>query len=161
MPRTKTPKPPVTPVVVRSWRVEVPGYTPTSLNRLMGHWRMAHDLKMRDARLIEQACSLAGVPRVGLTKGERKARRAANIKGRLPQDPEPRKRHVRLEITLGKGQRTPDEDNLFKALLDGLKSAGMLFEDSRNWCSHDSAIAFHRGKTKDDRMTVVHLEEFN
>jgi hypothetical protein len=156
--RTRQPIPaPVTPA--RSWRVEVPGWVPISLNRIVGHWAKAGRLKAAEARTIATACALAKVPPVGLTKAERKGRRQLGITGRLDGDPVPTKRHVRLEIRLGKGERSPDEDNLFKALMDGLKSAGMLFEDTRRWCSHDASITWHRGATKDDRMTVIHLTE--
>ena len=46
-----------------------------------------------------------------------------------------------------------------KGLLDGLKHAGMLFDDNRFWCSHDAEIVFSRGENKWDRGTVIVIRE--
>jgi len=143
----------------QEWRVEVPGWVPTSLNELVGNHAKAGRLKKRDARTIAAACVLAGVPRVGLDAHERAHRKALAIVGPQPGDPTPRRRHVRLEVRLAKGERALDEDNYFKSLMDGLKRAGMLFEDSRQWATHDSTIAFTRGRDTWDRGCVIVLRD--
>lgn len=149
----------VVPERQSEWRVEIPGFLPTSLNRLIGNRYRAARLKKTDAKAIAKACLLARVPPVALSTGEKKARKALEIVGRMGGDPEPAKRHVSLEIKLGKGERASDPDNLWKGLLDGLKHAGMLFDDSRFWCSHDAEIKFSRGENKWDRGTVIILRE--
>lgn len=141
------------------WRVEVPGWLPASLNQLVGNRYKAMRLKQKDSRAILDACRIHGVPPVGLTKEEKKERRALGIVGRVPGDPVPRKRHVRLEVKLAKGARAFDEDNFWKSLLDGCKHAGMIFDDNRQWCSHDSEITFTRGVDRWDRGTVIILSE--
>lgn len=143
----------------KEWRVVVDGWLPTSLNKLIGNRYASARLKKTDARAIAKACLLQRVPPVALSTGEKKARKALGIVTRMGGDPEPRKRHVSLEIKLGKGERASDPDNLWKALLDGLKHAGMLFDDSRFWCSHDADITFSRGENKWDRGTVIVLRE--
>lgn len=140
-------------------RIELPGWAPTSLNKLVGNRWKAARLKKTDAKAIAKACTLCRVPPVALSAAEKKARKKLGIEGRLPGDPTPIKRHVRLEIKLGKGERAADEDNYWKGLMDGLKHAGMLFEDSRVWASHDANITFSRGENKWDRGTVIVLED--
>jgi hypothetical protein len=139
------------------WRVQIPGWVPVSLNQLIGNHAKAARLKQRDARVIAQACAIHRVPPVGLDASEKAHRKALDIVGRQPGDPTPIRRHVRLEIKLGKGERACDEDNYFKSLMDGLKRSGMLFEDNRQWATHDSRILFSRGGDSWDRGAVIVL----
>lgn len=141
------------------WRIEVPGWQPISLNRLLGNHLVAAKRKTKDARTIAAACAIHGVPAVGLDAAEKAHRKALDIVGRQPGDPTPTRRHVRLEIKLAKGERACDEDNYFKGLLDGLKRAGMIFDDNRQWVTHDSRILFTRGRDTWDRGTVIILRD--
>jgi hypothetical protein len=148
-----------TDAAVKEWRIEVPGWTPTPLNQLLKNRWSSSRLKKKDARTILESCVIFGVPPVGLTHGEKKDRKTLGIVGRVPGDPEPRKRHVMLEIKLAKGERACDSDAYWKSLLDGLQWAGMLFNDNRQWCSHDANIRYSRGVDKFDRGSVIVLRE--
>jgi hypothetical protein len=150
---------PTTRARPRAWSIAIPGFQPTSLNRLLGHPMARHRLKSRDAATIDRACLLAGVPRARISRREREDRKTLNVPAWVEGDPVPRRRHVRLEITLAKGQRAPDSDNVWKALLDVLVSAGMLFDDSRQWCSHDAEPVYVRGVDEHDKGTTIYLED--
>jgi hypothetical protein len=147
------------PTEVKEWRIPIEGWTPTPLNKLLQNRWAGARLKKKDARTILESCVICGVPPVGLTHGEKKDRRALGAKDRVPGDPEPRRRHVMLEIRLGKGERACDADAYWKSLLDGLQWAGMLFNDNRQWCSHDAEIKFTRGVDRWDRGSVIVLRE--
>jgi hypothetical protein len=125
----------------------------------MGNHLVAAKRKGKDARTIAGACAIHGVPAVGLDASEKAHRKALDIVGRLPGDPVAVRRHVRLEVRLAKKERALDEDNYFKSLMDGLKRCGMLFEDSRQWATHDSRILFSRGRDTWDRGTVIILRD--
>lgn len=143
----------------RTWRVEVPGWVPRSLNQLLGNRHRAARLKAKDARTIAHACAIHGVPPVGLAADEKKDRKALNVSLHLPGDPTPVPRLIGLEVRLAKAERAHDEDNYFKSLMDGLKGCGMLFEDNRQWARHDSTILFTRGTDQFDRGAVIVISD--
>jgi hypothetical protein len=115
-----------------TWRVEIPGWHPTPLNRLLEcHWAKRGRLKKADYQVLALWCRLARVP---------------EAKG---------KRVVRLHVVLGKGQRACDPDSFSKVLLDGLVAARMLVNDNRQWVECPPPT-FSRAKEK---ATVITLEE--
>lgn len=143
-----------------TYRVTIPGFVPTSLNKLSAgtHWGTRTRIKARDARTIDRACALARVPRVGVSAAERKTRKALKLPAKLPTDPAPVRRRVSLEITWAKGQRSYDEDNCLKALLDSLKKGGYLFDDSKRWCEPVLPLTYYRS-ANEYCETVVILED--
>jgi hypothetical protein len=65
------------------------------------------------------------------------------------------KRRVTIIITLAKGQRAADVDAYHKGILDALRCAGLLRDDSRQWCEL-APVQFERGER---RMTRIVLED--
>lgn len=93
------------------WTVEIPGWCPPSLNRLlemhpMARWRT----KKHAEEVIAEACKRADIPRAS------------------------ERRRVSVAMTLPAGRRQQDEDNPLKVLRDGLKRCGALVDDKRKWC---------------------------
>ncbi len=90
--------------------LEIPGYLPLSLNRLM----RSRKLRMSEPKRAADHFTLAAlVFRVPKATG---------------------KRRVSLVFTVQKGKPKPDPDNLVKVVLDGLVKAGVLVDDSDEWC---------------------------
>jgi Holliday junction resolvase RusA-like endonuclease len=115
---------------VKKHYLRLDGFTPTSLNKLVGHWA-------RRARL---------------KRGDRERVLAAAIDQQIPWAAG--KRRVSLIVTLGKGQKKMDPDNCWKSLLDSLCAASLIVDDSDRWCEL-GGIEWKRG----ERQTVVILEE--
>ena len=65
------------------------------------------------------------------------------------------KRRVTVVITLGPGQRAADVDAYHKGLLDALRCAGLIRDDSRQWCEL-APVQFERGPA---RKTLIILED--
>jgi Holliday junction resolvase RusA-like endonuclease len=87
------------------YTLDIPRWHPAPLNKLLGHWRTAHQFKKNDRSVITAyAC------------------RTPKAQG---------KRRVSLHIILDKGQRASDPDSYFKSLCDALVHAGMLVDDNR------------------------------
>lgn len=108
----------------------IDGWHPTSLNRMLGyHWTRRRKLKAFDRDVI--ALEALRLPRAT------------------------GKRRVSIHLTLAPRQRGYDPDNLLKGLLDGLKHAGMLVDDSRTWCEL-GPVTFGRGVRK---ATTITLED--
>ena len=100
----------------------IPGWRPTSLNRLM--YAKVYDrikLKKRDTEIIGVFAHTCGVPLATC------------------------KRRVSLTITLGPRQRKADGDNLWKGLLDGLVSCNRLVDDNATWCEMGLVVWLPRG----------------
>lgn len=106
-------------------------FTPTSLNRLKGHWGAGHRLKKSDRQLVAHYAREQGLPEA---TGRRK---------------------VGVYVTLGPKQRAPDADNLFKSLLDALKQARLIVDDGPLHLEL-GPVEYSRGPR---RRTVVALED--
>lgn len=107
-------------VTATRWQVHIPGYRPTTVNELLR--------------------SVRG--RIALKKAER-AVVGISVKERLIP-PATGKRRVSLEIAIPKGQRRWDADGLWKSLLDALKHAKMIVNDSPDWVEQGS-VTYLRG----------------
>lgn len=119
------------------WTVVIPNWHPTSVNVLLGAAYagrgarfMAARRKREDAAMLAAYCRLADVPRA---TGPRR---------------------VSLTLGLGPRQRSPDPDNLWKSLLDGLVKCGMLVDDSSKWCEPQWC-----GTTRGLKATTVVIED--
>lgn len=92
------------------WIVEIPGWVPPSINRYHhGHWAERSRVKKRAGRTVSEACFLAGVPRATT------------------------RRRLSIRLTLPRGRKAPDEDNIGKALRDGLTACGAIVDDAPEW----------------------------
>lgn len=112
------------------WRIVIPGWHPTLLNRLtgasVGH---ATGMKRKDADVL-----------------------FAHLIGVVPEATG--KRRVRLTLVYPKGKQWPDKDNVWKSLLDGLVKIGALVDDSGEWL--DSAEPMFETGAK---ATILELED--
>lgn len=110
----------------------IPDWRPPSLNRSMrqSRWKRPKSTKAA-ADLIAVEAYRQGVPKAT---------------GR---------RRVSQHITLSGQQKEYDDDNAWKLLLDSLKLAGQLKDDSRAWCER-GAVSYSRG---DRTATVITLED--
>ena len=114
------------------WRVTVPRWHPTPLNKLLKmHHMAAHRAKKGDMQMV--AVYGRHVPKaVG-------------------------KRRVRLILRLKKGQRGVDPDAPLKVALDALVAAGLLTDDNRQGVEL-APVHYERG-TETDWGTVIVLED--
>lgn len=88
--------------------MEIPGWQPTPLNKLIGgHWGTAARRKKHDREIIGRACMIYDVPQAH------------------------GKRRVGIHVVLPPKQRAVDPDSLFKSLLDALVASGALVDDNR------------------------------
>lgn len=93
------------------WRIEIPGWCPPSLNRLLeSHYMRRWRMKQQAHEVIANACLAADVPRADEC------------------------RRVSILMTLPPGRRQQDEDNPAKVIRDGLVACGALVDDRRRWC---------------------------
>lgn len=115
----------------RMWTIAVPGWMPTPLNQLMGHFGKRHARKSKDKQTLGVPLLLYGIPE------------AAG------------KRRVSLLVVLPKGNRAVDPDALWKSLLDALQHHGVLATDSRHGVEL-GPVQFARGE---ELCTYVTIEE--
>lgn len=117
------------PVATTTHELTIDRWRPPSLNEtLRKHWS-------KRARPIRQAADLLAAE--AIFQGVPKA------KG---------KRRVSLAIVLSGNQRPYDRDNAWKLLLDSCVKAGLLVDDSPEWCETGD-VAYERGKTT--RTTIT------
>ncbi len=115
-----------------TWRVEIPGWLPPSVNTLLTrHWAAAGKLKKRAYRVVSVACLVAQVPKA---KG---------------------KRRVSIVATMGPRGRLRDADGLWKVILDALKACGAIVDDGPRWVELGQ-IWVERAK---ERSTCITLED--
>jgi Holliday junction resolvase RusA-like endonuclease len=89
--------------------ITIPTYKPPSLNEFLGkHWSVGYKLK-NDCKWLVMYYS-------------KDLEKATD------------KRRVDMHIVLGKGARKLDADNAWKIILDSLRHAGMLVDDSPEYC---------------------------
>ena len=119
------------------WTVFITDWHPTSVNVLLGAAyagrgaRFAAAARKReDAKLLAIYCRVFEVPRA---TGPRR---------------------VSLTLGLGPRMRSPDPDNLWKSLLDGLVKCGVLVNDSPRWCEPRWC-----GTTRGLKATTVVIED--
>lgn len=116
------------------YRVAIPGWRPALLNEYVGrHWSVGARLKKRDRKFVGDACWYGGVL-------------AATCR-----------RRVTLTIVLGPRQRQCDPDAPWKSLLDALKTAGALVDDSPDWCEV-APLVIERGARLE---TVIELTDID
>lgn len=97
--------------LMNTYRIEIPGWVPTPLNRLIGgHWKGRWDRKKRDRTMVVVHA----------------------WKSRIP--PATGRRRVGLHVTLPPGQRRWDPDCFWKSCLDALVAARLLVDDGPKWC---------------------------
>lgn len=100
------------------WKIVVPNWIPPSLNTARGrHWRKSANNTQTCSEMLRVYGAKAGVPKV-------------HPKGTGSYHP-----RRRLTVDVAKYGRLPDPDNLMKHLLDGLKLAGYIVDDSAKWCA--------------------------
>jgi Holliday junction resolvase RusA-like endonuclease len=113
-----------------SWTLEIPGWRPVLASELKCHPLRAARLKKRDVRAVMDASVILGIP------------------------PAFTRRRVTLAIT-NHFTTYPDDDAPWKSTLDALKVAGMLVDDSREWCEVVYPPVYMRG----EKGTVITLED--
>lgn len=102
-----------------TWKVEIERWHPKSLNELLKcHWAKRNRLKRVDIGMVLSYCRLYTVPQATT------------------------RRKVRMTYVVRKAsrQKLPDEDNLWKAVLDGLKEAKAIVDDSPQWIRKDPVV---------------------
>ncbi len=112
----------------------IPRWHPAPKNQLLKvHWRIAHRRKKSDREIVA---------------GEALAQGIAKAKGR---------RRVHLCIVLGPRQRGCDVDAYHASLLDAMKHAGLIVDDSPRWCEI-TPVTFARGVPHSTIVTFEDLE---
>lgn len=118
-------------LMATTYTIELPGYTPTPTNKLLRvHWGSRSRIKKRDYDIVATSILPYGIP-------------AATGK-----------RHVRMMVVLGKGQRAYDPDAYQKVLHDALVKCGLLKNDSKDWVSYDQPV-FARGESPATYITLT------
>lgn len=113
-----------------SWCLELKGWTPPSVNRLLGaHWSKRSKMKREVAGLLKWA-ALFVIP---------------DAKG---------KRLVSIEVNVPNMSHAPDADNVLKAMLDGCKTAGLIVDDKPKWLAL-GPVTVQKGA----RLTRIWIEE--
>jgi hypothetical protein len=104
-----------------TYRIEIPGWVPTPLNQLLGHWRGRWGRKKADKAMVLVHAWKCRIP------------------------PADGRRRVSLLITLPPGQRRWDPDCFWKSCLDALVAARLLKDDSSKWCELGTIIQMRTG----------------
>lgn len=116
-----------------TWTLNIPGWRPQPLNKIMGHWGKAHKLKSQDRTTI--AC--------------------ANMGYSIP--PAIGKRRVDLLIVYPKGMRSTDPDSHWKSVCDALVYCHCLRDDTKNYVELGS-VEYAKGESL---RTVITLTDLN
>lgn len=120
-------------MVITEWTLNIPNWTPTPLNKLLGsHWGAAGRKKAADSQVV----AIYGM-KAGIT-------------------PARGKRRVDTIIIHPKGKRFCDKDAYHKSLLDALVSVGHLKNDSHEWVEF-SPPEFARGETLRTIITITDM----
>ncbi len=111
----------------------IPQYLPPSLGRMLSaHWTTKYKLKEECAELISYYASKQEIPKS-----------------------EGGKRRVSIALTLSGRSKAMDPDNCYKAILDALKRARLIYDDGPNHCEL-GLVTQEKGK---ERTTVITLED--
>lgn len=113
-----------------TWTMNIPGWRPAPLNKLMGHWGKSHKMKSTDRMVIDNTATAYGIP---------------NATG---------KRRVDLLIIYPKGMRSTDPDSHWKSLLDALTCCGVLRDDTKNYVELGS-VEYAKGEVLRTIITVT------
>lgn len=109
--------------------ITIPNYKPPSLNEFLGkHWSVGHKLK-NDCKAF-------------MIHYSRELPKATG------------KRRVDMHIVLGKGARKLDADNAWKLVLDSLRYARMIVDDSPEYCV-TTEPTYSRG----EKTTIITLTD--
>lgn len=120
------------------WTIKIPNWTPPSMNKARGrHWSKSHKNTTDAAEYLTAYAMKADVPKV-------------------TDDYRPR-RFVAVDVT--KCHPMPDPDNLMKALLDGLKRARLIVDDSDEWCHWEPPTMHKVGKHAPGQGIVIVLHD--
>lgn len=111
--------------------IYIPNWHPASVNKLMGHWASASKIKNADMQMMAMYALKAKVP------------------------PADGKRRLEITLKINTAGRTPDPDNFYKSVCDGLKRCGYIKDDSGTWLEI-TPTKFERGK---DMATILILED--
>lgn len=118
--------------IPRTQTIRIDGWHPTPANKLVGYdWRTVAGRKAKDRQTIAKYSA-------GLRKADGK-------------------REVKLTLGLGPRQRGVDPDSPWKSLLDSLKHAEMLVDDSDKWVRL-LPVEYVRAKPRVKR-TVIELRD--
>lgn len=120
---------------------KIPDWKPVSINDFLGYHGAGLARKMAKAKQL--ACALVKV--YGLQAGIRFVREPDY----LPY------RRVTLRVEIAGSGRKPDPDNLEKIFLDGCKLAGLIVDDSANWCDFPRPVVVGGPRT----VTYVTVED--
>lgn len=116
--------------------IHIQGWQAVTVNELLAAGRWAWTLKKKDRKRIAAHVALLGLP------------------------PATGKRRVTLTLTMGKRQRTPDPDGVFKSLLDALVHAKMLVDDNKEGLQL-MPVRFERGAEKATTILLEDMEDAN
>jgi hypothetical protein len=107
------------------WTITIPDWRPALANELLKwHYMKAATRKKSDARTIEMYARLCCGTDPFLS----------NPRGRFGVIGLERKRRVTIAIQYPPGGRRCDPDAPLKSTLDAIKTAGLIVDDSTDWC---------------------------
>ena len=116
-----------------TWTLNIPGWRPAPLNKIIGHWGKAHKHKAVDRMVIGNTVAAYGVP------------------------PAIGKRRVDLLIVYPKGMRSTDPDSHAKSLHDSLVYCGALRDDTNNYVELGS-VEYAKGEALRTIITLTDIE---
>lgn len=112
--------------------LHIPDWMPTSLNKLVNsHWAVASKYKKADRNLIALYATSQEIPKAT------------------------RKRRVSLRVVLPKGQRSLDNDNVWKSLLDALKHCKLLVDDTPKYCETTTPVWLRSGTELKETFVIL------
>ena len=149
------------------WTISIPGWHPSSLNRLLRCRWEAHRRKKEDRRTVSLYLLRAGVQPVAPPRSVVRQARRAGIE-LIWDQLQPRRRRLAVEVLLARGERDSlgryqrlgmqyDPDNLIKSLLDALSEGGWIVDDSPDWL--ESSLPVQR--RADQPGTILTLEDLD
>ena len=121
------------------FEVTIHGFRSASVNQLLAmHWGSRGKFKLKQEAVYAQALHKAGV---------------TGAIGR---------RHLRIIVQLGKGQRPYDDDNPWKIPKDALSQCGAIVDDNKKWVEHPNAVEYSdvRGEVPSTTVILQDIEEY-